>query len=274
MPIGGFCPQQSGSVPGGLPVTKKEQKTLAAIKKQLDKVLAGATVVGATVVLVGSAVPHPAIQLGTKLGGGAIGLAVALGKAMSAYADPFDANYGQIAEPQLGPGPQVTSPPVPEGLASAVNALSTNSVQLREATLALLTALNRAQSAQQRGDGAAQAAQLLAVDRFAELARGLFAQRPALRRRVADALPADSTVGRAVIDATRRRINRQGLPDDQRAILAAFGAPSQWITDYGDSVAHSARNRRTSAKQLFTDNSLDACDRLMATYLHRLARYT
>ena len=274
MPVGGFCPEQSGSVPGGLPVNRREQKTLAQIKKELDKVLVGAGAAATTIAFFGSVVPHPAVQLGTKLGTGAVGLAIAVAKTISVYADPFDGDFRRIAEPQLGTGPQVLSPPASPRLASAVNALSTNSVQLREVTLALLTALNRAQSARQRRDTAAQAAQLAAAERFARAARALFLQRPELRRQVAAALGRNGVLNAGQIADGRRTINREGLPGDLESILAAFGAPPAWTEAYDDDVARSATGRRrVNARSLLTDDDIDDVERLTARYLDRLARF-
>ena len=274
MPIGGYDPRRAGGPPGGLPVTGSGRAEIEKIKKRERKILSRIDKVG-TVVQIACVAYGAPLALGsgpeifTKLGLAGCGLLVgvlkggaALGDLWFDYVDPFDPNYREIADPGTPLGVHITSPPASPRVARAVNPLSDNFFESRDVLLALLTAINRAQSARQAGDQEARAAQLGAAKRFAGRSASLLAERQVLRRRVADALKG-AVLGPDRVRALGRKTARDGLPDDLVAILQAFGAPRAWIEEeFEDDVARI--RGRIDIRQVLLDDDLDHFDERMA----------
>jgi hypothetical protein len=200
MPIGGYDPRRAGGPPGGLPVTRSGRAEIEKIKSRERKVLGridkAGTAIGAACTFYGVPLAlGSGPEIFTKLGlagctalVGVLKGGAALGDLWFDYVDPFDPNFREVADPGTPLGVHITSPPASPRVARAVNALSDNFFESRDVLLALLTAINRAQSARQAGDQEARAAQLRAAKRFADRTASLVAEREVLRRRAADAL--------------------------------------------------------------------------------------
>jgi len=280
MPISGYNPAATGAPPGPLPVNESAKDALKKLKEAqksgLSKIDKAGTAIASACTIVGLPIaigtgPEPTTKLAlaacaaiaAAMKGGA-----AVGDLWFSYIDPFDANFRVVAEPVLRSEPQVSSAHVPRRLASAVNALSTNFVQSRDAMLALVTAINRAESARSSGDEASAIAQLKAAARFARLNASLIAARPGLRRRVAKVL------GRIVVTPRQvglagRAIRRRGLPAGLQKTFRSFGAPAAWVrTNYAGDVARV--RGRVDLRRLLLDKRFDALDRDMAAFFHQL----
>jgi hypothetical protein len=242
MPIGGYDPTQAAGPPRPQPYTKRTwreefQKLKAQQRKTISRIDKAGTAIGSACglsVFVASLVSPEPFSKGAIAGCAALVAAMKGWAAVSDlwldFADPFDPDYRTVAQPQLTAGPHVPSPPFPPARARALNALSDNFVHSRDVLLAVMTAINRAQSAGLRGDRAARAAQLRAAARFARQMGALVGQRPRLRRQAARALKGVKPLSARRVRQAALTVRRRGVPADLTTSLAAFGVPGQWVT--------------------------------------------
>jgi hypothetical protein len=242
MPIGGYDPTNVAAPSRAQPFTKRTwheefKRRKAEQRKNISRIDKAGTAIGSacglSVFLASLVSPEP-FSKGAIAGCAALVAAMKGWAAVSDlwldFADPFDPDYRTVAQPQLTAGPHAPSPPFPPARARALNALSDNFVHSRDVLLALMTAINRAQSAGLRGDHAARSAQLHALARFARQMGALVGRRPRLRRQAARALKGVKPLSARRVRKAALTVRRRGVSGDLAMSLAAFGVPRQWVT--------------------------------------------
>jgi hypothetical protein len=221
--------------------------------------------------------PEPVISktaaAATAVSWGALKFSSGLMRTYLEYVDPSDPDYGVVAAPRRTSGPHVVGGH--KQVRRAANALSDNSVQLREVEFALFTALNRAQGAAQAGDDAARVRQLRAASRYGKETAALIAAGPALRRRLAAAFAAahlSVAVSPRRVRLAQAKIARDGLPGQLVATAREFGAPDAWLEQYGSFLARARVRRTIDFRRLLRDRTLAARQLRAASAIRRQAQ--
>jgi hypothetical protein len=247
--------------------------------KGLDKSANAAGNTLALVAAVNAVLPDPVFTKGAAaafvIGAGALKVIGSAAGYLAEVVDPTGDNYGQtpVAHPMAFPHATAGSG-VPTALANAVNALTTNAVDLRANLVAFYTALDRASGALDARDASAVQAQEEAAGKFANAAAGEVDADPGLRSSLMaelGALKITLPTGAALRHA-EQVLKHNGLPQSVTSILKSLGFTTADIV----SITHQQLPRSvglssSGARQLLHDSN-GVTEQTVAAVLRTVAK--